>query len=71
MQEEPVELFLSDMQQQVWEYILTQETASRQEIVEVTGLNIRTVSHALRKLVEMNKLERIGQSRATRYKLKK
>lgn len=71
MQEEPVDLFLSDMQKQIWDYITTQDTVSRREIIDATDLNVRTISHTLRKLVEMNKIESIGQGKATRYRLKK
>ena len=70
MTEEPTEIFLSEMQLQVWEYANSVETFSRREIVEVTNLNPRTVDHTLRKLVEMNKIERFGQARATRYRVK-
>jgi len=70
MQDEPVDLFLSDMQQQVWDYANTQDTFSRGGAIKATGLNPRTVSHALRKLMDMNKLERLGQGRATRYRVR-
>jgi Fic family protein len=70
MTDEPTELFLSDLQLQVWEFANTVETFSRKEVVEATGLNPRTVDHTLRKLVEMNKIERFGQARATRYRVK-
>jgi len=69
MIDEPVNLFLSEMQQQIWDYIQTQDTVSRGGIITATGLNPRTVDHTLRKLTDMNKLERIGQGRATRYRL--
>lgn len=35
----------------------------------VTGLNPRTVDHTLRKLADMNKVERFGKGRATRYRV--
>jgi Fic family protein len=69
MTEEPTELFLSDLQKQVWDYANSVETFSRGEAIKATGLNPRTVDHTLRKLLDMNKLERFGQSRATRYKV--
>lgn len=70
MTDEPTELFLSELQLQVWEFAHSVDTFSRKEIVEATGLNPRTVDHTLRKLVDMNKIERLGQARATRYRLK-
>ena len=70
MTDEPTELFLSDLQLQLWEFANAVETFSRKEVVEATNLNPRTVDHTLRKLVEMNKIERFGQARATRYRVK-
>ncbi len=69
MTEEPTELFLSDLQRQVWDYANSVDTFSRKEIVEATEVNPRTVDHTLRKLVEMNKIERFGQGQATRYRI--
>ena len=69
MTDEPTELFLSDLQRQVWDYANNVETFSRKEVVEATGVNSRTVDHTLRKLLEMNKIERFGQGRATRYQI--
>lgn len=69
MEEEPVDLFLSAKQAQIWEFANSQDTFSRGEAIAHTGLNPRTVDHSLRKLVDMNKLERLGQGRATRYRI--
>ncbi len=69
MSDEPTELFLSELQLQVWEFANSQETFSRKETIKVTGLNPRTVDHALRKLFDMNKIERFGEGRATRYRI--
>ena len=68
--EEPTELFLSDFQAQVWQFAQQTPNFSRREVIEATGLNPRTVDHSLRKLLDMNKLERYGQGRATRYKVR-
>ena len=70
MIDEPIELFLSQKQLQAWEYANSVETFSRSQMVTATQLNPRTVDHSLRKLVNMNKLERLGQGRATRYRIK-
>ncbi len=70
MTDEPTELFLSELQLQVWEYANSVDTFSRGEIVNAT-LNPRTVDHTLRKLVDMNKIGRFGQARATRYRIMK
>lgn len=70
MTDKPTEIFLSDLQLQGWEYANSVETFSRKEVVKATSLNPRTVDHTLRKLVEMNKIKRFGQARATRYRMK-
>ncbi len=69
MTDEPTEVFLSELQLKVWEYANLVESFNRSEVVKATGLNPRTVDHTLRKLVEMNKIERFGQARATRYRI--
>ena len=69
MTDEPTELFLSELQLQVWEFANSVESFSKGEVVAATGLNPRTVDHTLRKLVDMNKIERMGQGRATRYRI--
>jgi Fic family protein len=69
MSEEPTEIFLSELQLRVWNFANTCETFSRKEIIGATGLNPRTVDHTLRKLVDMNKIERFGEGRATRYRI--
>ena len=67
--DEPVEPFLSERQLKVWEYANSADTFSRKEVIGATGLHPRTVDHTLRKLVDMNRIERFGQGRATRYRL--
>ena len=67
--DEPVEPFLSEGQLKVWEYANSADTFSRKEVIGATGLHPGTVDHTLRKLVDMNRIERFGQGRATRYRL--
>jgi len=69
MEDEPVDLFLSGKQQAIWEFANSQETFSRGEVIKATDLNPRTVDHTIKKLMDMNKLERLGQGRATRYRV--
>jgi len=68
--EEQFEYLLSEKQQQVWQVFLTNETASRKELAEKTGLSIKTVEDIVRKLMNMKKLDRLGEGRATRYRVK-
>lgn len=69
--QESVEEFLSVKQLQVWEFVLSQKTFSRSDAIKATKLHARTVEYAIKKLVNMKKLERIGEGRTTRYTIKK
>ena len=64
---QPTDLLLSELQ--VWKYANTVETFSRGEVIQATKLNPRTVDHTLRKLIDMHKIVRFGQGRATRYRV--
>lgn len=65
---ESVEEFLSEKQQQVWEFALSQKEFSRSDVIAATKLNARTIEYAIKKLVDMKKLQRIGEGRGTRYR---
>ncbi len=69
MSDEPTEIFLSELQLQVWNLANTQEMFSHKEIIETMGPNPRTIDDSLRKLVDMNKIERFGEGQATRYRV--
>lgn len=70
LSQEAVEEFLSEKQTIIWRFALTQDTFSRSDVIAATHLNARTVEHTIKKLVAMNTLERMGEGRATRYKVK-
>ena len=70
MTDQPIGLFLSDKQNLIWNYIQTVDSVSRSEIIRATELNSRTVDHTLKKLLNMRQLERYGQGRGTRYRLR-
>src|SRR3989339_1209508 len=68
--QESVEDFLSIKQLQVWEFALSHETFKRSEVIEGTKLKARTVEQAIKKLLNMNKIKKFGQGKATRYKVR-
>lgn len=67
---ESTEKWLSEKQQQVWDTVQQiNKPFAKSEMVTLTGLNTRTVEASLKKLVDMEKLQRIGEGRGVRYKL--
>jgi Fic family protein len=67
--EDHTENLLSDNQIAVWKAFQELGTLSRSEVAEKSGVNIRTVDQALRKLLELKKILKIGKGRATRYRI--
>lgn len=67
--QESIEEFLSDKQLQVWHFALTQETFQRANVIKTTKLKPRTIEQSIKKLLDMNKLTKLGQGKATRYKI--
>ncbi|MEI6379079.1 MAG: Fic family protein [Candidatus Falkowbacteria bacterium] len=65
---ENIEILLSAKQLAVWNCIASAEYASTGEIVKKTKVARPTVNQALEKLLSMNKIEKIGLGRATRYR---
>ena len=66
--EDQTEQTLSENQLAVWKSLQEGEMLSRKEIADVSGVNIRTVEQALKKLLELKKIVPIGKGRATRYR---
>lgn len=67
-----IDHLLSEKQLQVWEWInqYDGETFSRKDVIEALDMPARTVEASIKRLVDMDRLERLGQGRATRYQLK-
>lgn len=63
------ENLLSVNQLAVWKAFQDTEMLSRKEIAKKTGINIRTVDQALAKLLSLKKIAKIGEGRATRYRV--
>ena len=65
---ENIENLLSPKQLAVWEYLQTVDEASPQEIAEKADVARPTVNQVLTKLLELKKIERIGEGAAIRYR---
>jgi Fic family protein len=65
---EDIETLLSPQQLKVWRYLGEVEEATPGKIAERTGVARPTVSQALSRLMEMNRVERVGRGSATRYR---
>ncbi|MDR1333391.1 MAG: Fic family protein [Holosporales bacterium] len=70
MTQDNFERLLSEKQLVVWNYILRLHGAefSRKDVISGTGITAITVESIIKKFLNMNKLTRLGQGRATRYK---
>ncbi len=66
--QEKVESILSPKQLAVWEYLQSTETASPNEIAEHAHVARPTVNQAVNKLLNMRKVERIGEGSSIRYR---
>ena len=62
---------LSEKQLQIlqWSRGLSKVEFSRKDMIEALDMPSRTVEASIKRLLELKKLERLGQGRATRYKL--
>jgi Fic family protein len=68
MESEQVEKLLSLKQLAVWEYVQGVAEATPSEIAEKTGVARPTVNQALTKLLKVERIEKIGSGRSTRYR---
>jgi Fic family protein len=65
---EQIEKLLSPKQLTVWRYLVTVPEATPGEITRYTGVARPTVNQVLTKLLDLKRIERLGQGRGTRYK---
>lgn len=65
---ENIEKLLSPKQLLVWNYLIKVAEATPGEIAKETKVARPTVSQALARLLQLKKVERLGQGRTTRYK---
>ena len=65
---ENIEKLLSPKQLAVWNYLLLVEEATPREIANQTNIARPTINQSLTKLLQLKKIEQIGQGRSTRYR---
>jgi len=65
---ENIETLLSPKQLAVWEYLQTVDEATPNEIAEKADVARPTVNQVLNKLLELKKVERLGEGAAIRYR---
>lgn len=71
MENDKIEYLLSEKQLHLWKWInKTNNIFSRKDAVAALKFPERTIESIIKKLLDLNKIERIGQGRSTRYKLK-
>lgn len=73
IQQDQSEYLLSGKQLALWQWAQNrgEPVFSRNTAVEALGFPPRTVEAAIKKLLDLKKLQRIGQGRATRYRVNK
>lgn len=65
-----IEYLLSEKQLLLWNWIVERSTEfSRKDAVNALGFHERTVESIIKKLVTLKRLQRLGQGKATRYRL--
>lgn len=69
LESDQFEYLLSEKQLQFWEWAKQQDEFSRKTAIDALGFAPRTVEDITKKLLNMKKLERLGQGRATRYRV--
>ena len=67
---ETIEKILSPIQLRVWNFLQKTTESTPLEIARNTNVARPTVNQVLNKLLKLNKVERIGLGRSTRYRLK-
>ncbi len=71
MEGENIDYLLSEKQLKIleWGRGTTLTEFSRKDVIDALGIPPRTVEESIKRLVEFKKLKKLGQGRATRYKL--
>lgn len=69
--EDNIENLLSEKQLALWNWVQSRNepTFSRKDAIQALNFPPRTIEAIIKKLVELKRIERIGEGRATRYKL--
>lgn len=71
IEEENIEYLLSEKQLELWNWVQARNepTFSRKDAIEALAFPPRTVEAIIKKLLELKRLERIGEGRGTRYQV--
>ncbi|MCF6354805.1 MAG: Fic family protein [Candidatus Polarisedimenticolaceae bacterium] len=69
LESDQFEYLLSEKQMEFWQWAKKQGKFTRKIAVDALGFPPRTVEDITKKLLDMKKLERLGQGRATRYRI--
>jgi Fic family protein len=67
---ENIEKLLSPRQLDVWRYMQAAREATPKQLSAELGIPRPTINQVLNRLLELNRIERIGFGRATRYRVK-
>lgn len=70
IEEDSVEHLLSEKQLLLWHWAMKQASFSRRDAVQALGFPERTVEAIIKKLLDLKRLHRLGQGKATRYQVK-
>lgn len=68
--QEKIRNLLNENQYKVYTLFLSNESLARKEIAEKTEIPIKSVEGIIKKLLELNQIERLGRGSTTRYRLK-
>jgi len=68
LSKENIEKILSEKQLIIWKYIEKTEETNTGDIIKNTNIGRPTVKQALEVLLKLNKIERIGLGRSSRYR---
>ncbi len=69
LESDQFEFLLSEKQLKFWQWAKKQDEFSRRTAIDALGFAPRTVEDIIKKLFDMKKLQRLGQGRATRYRV--
>jgi Fic family protein len=64
------EIYLTEKQLLVWNVLVQNDKLSRSEIQVLVNIPLPTVRQAINKLLEMNKIEAVGEGKGTKYRVK-
>jgi Fic family protein len=65
-----IEYLLSERQQALWIWANNEKTFSRKDAIDALGFPARTIESIIKKLLDLKRLEKLGEGKATRYKVK-